>query len=700
MRRSWSRPAAAVVAVTAAAACGPRAGDRGPTASADADRLPPGADLRLGDPRWRVPGSVDAIVFSPDEREVVVGSYEGGVLVVDVATGRRRLRVRDLGALSSLARVDDRRVIVAGWIEDDAGTPRPGPPSLIDVRTGRIDHRPGLARLATGEVAVAGEDLIVAGGHGTRLAVVAATGTVRRALDRSRGYGSLAVHGAHAIAVRGDATVGVWDVTTGARLAVFGAGNGGLAALSPDATLLAIGTWNAPSDPGRPPRYEVDVYRVAGGAKVATITHPCHFDAAAVSPDGARLALACETGTWVHALPSGAEVAAVPGTGAHVRVVAWSPSGRWLALGGNDAALHLVDTTTWRPVALGAALGGDVRALDVAADGRVLATGPIPGTGAIDVWDGATGTRLQHLAPGDGTSFAAAALGGPDELIVGRTTDAGGGTVLERRTPNAPARVAPVTSGELGPPQVGPIRLRADGTIAVVAGGALRVLAADLSPLRGWALAPRNSDPDFPRYPDVALSRDGTRAAIETGAGVELIELDDADAATRRIDVEVCGTIVELAFTGDRERLIAVGGNGGVYRLDATTGKAAAGIVLPGRPGRPAWLPSGEVVVLVDDVLYAWARTGELRRRRTPDVTALAAAPGGQHVYLGLADGTVVRARWSTLREQLEPTTAPAAGACESDDGDVLGGLLGSLGDGARGMLDNTDPHEDPIDAE
>jgi WD40 repeat protein len=705
MRRSWSRRAAAAAAVAGAVACGPGGSRRDTGPGADLDALPPGADLRLGDPRWRVPGSVDAIVFSPDEREVVVGSQDGGVLVLDVATGRRRARIGDLGSLGYLARLDAERVIAGGWIVDD-GASRPGPPTVIDVRAGRVEHRPALARLAAGEIATADDELIVDGARPERLRVVGVDGTFRRELDRSRGYGSLATGGGRVLAVRGYASVGVWDRTTGARLVVFGAGNGGLAALSPDGTHVALGTWSQPlTDLAQEPRYELDVHRVDGGAKVVTLVHPCHYDAAAFSPDGARLVVACDSGAWVHALPSGDVVATLPATGDYVRVAAWAPSGRWLALGGNDATVHLVDTATWHPVALGPALGGEVRALDVTADGRLLATGAIPGTGSIDVWDAATGRRLEHLspawAPRTTEMFSAAALGAPGELVVARARlGLGQGTVLERRAAGAPATTVAVPAGGEPSPEVGPIRVRADGTIVVVGGGAIRVLGPDLAPVRTWTLAAIGGDPILPRFPDVALARDGSRAAVETRTGVELIDLEDPDAPVRRIEAEVCGSIVELAFTADQERLIAIGGDGGVYRLDATTGKVAAGIVLPARADALAWLPSGEVVLLAGDELYAWARSGEVRRGRVPDVTALGAAPSGQHLYLGIADGTIVRVRWSALRDRLEPTSAPAAGACEESDDDVVGGLIGNLGDSPRGVLDNTQPHEDPIDAE
>jgi WD40 repeat protein len=729
MAREYDEPAGRVrsdvmrrIALAAVlAACGARSGpgvsaEGAAPAGAAGDALPAGADLRLGDPRWRVPGAVDALAFSADERFVLVASRAGGAIAIEAASGARRVRVADLGMPGSVAALGDGHAIVAGDIERTPGGEEagPGPPTVIELATGAIDHRPRLARLVAAEVAVVpgGGGLVLRSDAERPLTVVGGNGERLHDLDRSRGYERIAVSASgEALAVRPGRTAAIWELRTGHRRAVFAVGAAGIAALSADGALVATGDWGDP----RGGDSLLDVYRVTDGERVGTIAAPC-ITGAAFAPGGEQIAVVCTDATAVYAVPSGRRIAELPAAGVGPTPIAWSASGRWLAYGGGNA-VHVIDTATWREVSAGAGRAGAVRALVTAPDGRIAADGSDE---RIELWTAAGVLDRAIEARGVVQTFAFAGA----DLLVGRRDDFSVGALVERDAgPGAaePSRRFRIEIGDGGDvPHVTALRGRRDGELAVATSTTVRVLApraakttandaggasaatAD-SYVEAWryGVLEQLDDHDDVIHPPAAFSRDGSRGAIAT-APSELTIVDlDLQATSAVVRIAACGAFERLAFTGDRDRLLASDAAGRLYRVDVVQHRAVGTIgevALGGPPTVLAWMPSGDALALGGSELVIWNRDGALAAVTVPDATAIAPTPDGRHLLVGQTDGTIVRYRWDALRDRARPVETRRAAGCPPVPPAHVEPAPPAQPP-RRGRLDNADPHEGDADS-
>ena len=161
---------------------------------------------------------------------------------------------------------------------------------------------------------------------------------------------------------------------------------------------------------------------------------PFPYHAAALSPDGSRLAVADGSVVVVWALAARRPLHTLAGHAAAVQAVAWSPDGSRLATAGHDSAPTLWDATDGRRLHILHGHGSWVLAAAFAPDGRTLATGGYDKT--VRLWDVATGepraTWTGHTGGVRTVAFApdgrTVATGGADHEV--RIWDAARGTTL------------------------------------------------------------------------------------------------------------------------------------------------------------------------------------------------------------------------------------------------------------------------------
>jgi WD40 repeat protein/beta-lactamase regulating signal transducer with metallopeptidase domain len=158
------------------------------------------------------------------------------------------------------------------------------------------------------------------------------------------------------------------------------------AAISPDGARLAI------ADGSR-----VLVWDLAAKRVLFTLAgHGEAVNAVAFSPDGSRIATAGNDGVailWDAA--DGRHLHTLTGHGTWVLAATFSPDGRTLATGGYDKTVRLWDVTTGEPRATWTGHAAGVRSVAFSPDGRTVATGGADHE--VRVWDAARGVTIHTL---------------------------------------------------------------------------------------------------------------------------------------------------------------------------------------------------------------------------------------------------------------------------------------------------------------
>jgi len=282
----------------------------------------------------------------------------------------------------------------------------------------------------------------------------------------------------------------------------------------------------------------------------------------------------------------------------------------------------VIDTATWREVSAGAGRAGAVRALVTAPDGRSGAAGADE---RIELWTAAGAPDRAIEAREVVQTFA---LAGGD-LLVGRRDDFSVGPVVERDAgAGAPTRRFRLEIGDYSDvPHVTALRGRPDGELAVATSNTVRVLAPIAAAAGGtdgadayveawrYTALEQLDDRDHMIHAPAAFSRDGSRAAIATGVS-ELTIVDlDLQVTTAVVRIAACGRFEHLAFTGDRDRLLASDAAGRLYRIDVVQHRAVGTVgevALAAPPAVLAWMPSGDALALAGGELLIWNRDGAL----------------------------------------------------------------------------------------
>lgn len=623
----------------------------------------------FGAEAWRVPGTVDFIGFAGDDTIVAT---QGGTVVRFGPDGARRVIAEGV--------LDD----ITGFALHDGALVLAGGRALrVELATGGA--QPVALGGAVRALALAGGRAVVGEGGEAPLRVVeVARPEAAIALEHSRGFGSPAIAGDWVIAGRSRRAVGVWELATGKRHRVFALGDSAVYALAPDHRLIATGTFHEAG------AWAVDVHRVDDGARTATIRSACHPSAAAFSPAGDRLAIACKEEVRVVAVPGGEAIATLPGPGAYVRALAWSPAGDRLALGGNDHVLHVWRTDPWRPLSQVTGSRGDVDALAVS--GRFLVT---HSWGDQSAWLWATDQRQPAVElGGPGREIMAIAAAG-DEILVAVTHTSGGErrASIERWRGATRVAHAPLT-GRWGSPLVRAVGALDGGGAWLTAEGRVTVLDAALRPRWTSPAATDTDDPTVLGDGEAGATRTGRRIVLRAEGRLTVIAGDERRVVASQPFASCAATPPAVSPGGHRAALL---GLDGITVIDAATAEVVASLAIATEPDAAraiTWPTDDELVALAGDALVAW-RPAAGAAVTLPAPNAVAVALDGDRIYLGRNDGTVARRAWSALRATARPfPLAPVAGC--APEGGSLFGVFGFGDDGRRGRLDDAGAYDEP----
>jgi eukaryotic-like serine/threonine-protein kinase len=594
-------------------------------------------DVAANKPLFAIPGSpfgLDAGLFLPDGRQLLVVSPRGEARLYDAASG---MLVRDLPA-----RLVPSSVSTA-----------PAPPGRVVLSPdGQYLAVPDPTALRVFDLA-SGRTQAVLRGHLFPVTAV-----------------SFHPGGRLLASASGDGSVRVWDLANDPeRLVVRAHERGAYAvAIAADGRLASGGAdrvvrlWDAE---GRPLR---DI-----------VGHSVPILAVAFSPDGTRLASAAgppmgekkpgEARVWD--LATGRELFPLAGHDAVVTAIAWDATGRLLATASLDGTVRLWQADTGQPVRQ-FDLGGEGLGLSFAVDGKRLAAATsVPGgkQGLVLVWDVATGRELLRRAVA-GTGVRGVCFS-PDGKTLALATLSMAVSLLDAET-----------GADLWWVQQN--GLVASG-LAFTPDGRRLAAATGLGELRLWDVATGQEllveRGQRASNRSLAFSTDGRRAATATAAG-DLVVWDVRLGPEVRVLRGQPGVVNSLAFSPDGQRLATRGGDN-VRLWDAETGQPR-----PGKPDFPLppdvnWprafspdhshlaLSRGYTVLLTDlpsvtareEALRRWATAPQLAWHRQEAARLRQSRPTEAALHQALAGG-VPAASVASFRRGLALAGAgdPAAG--------------------------------------
>ena len=337
--------------------------------------------------------------FSPDGTHVVTANYDGSARVAD-ATGNELFALRGHEGIvwSAAFSPDGDRVVTAS--ED--GTAR-----VWEVDTG-IEMRGHARAVNSIQFSPDGRSVVTASRDGTASIWDAATGreTTRiTGTERQTGvwlmdFAAFVPDGSQVITAQEDGTVAFWDVTTGVQSStccaleeergIWGAFSAEVVPRHADRVVVqyldnSVHVWDLARDPAS------DLHDFGTGVL-----------GVALSPQGDRIVTVSreKTTAWAADWETNtfAEVASWPSSLASS--LDFSPDGRWIAWGGLDGVVRIIDVTTGEEITKGGdgqlrVANGAATAVAFSTDGAWVLAGQADGM--VRIWDIASAQLLAEL---------------------------------------------------------------------------------------------------------------------------------------------------------------------------------------------------------------------------------------------------------------------------------------------------------------
>jgi WD40 repeat protein len=407
--------------------------DRKANLDAYGDPLPAGAVMRLGTVRFRQKGCLLSLAFSADGKMVAAGGAEslngwvkerGTLCLWDRATGKRLQEfVGHQNQVYCLAFTPDNKTLVSGSIDHTI--------RFWDVATGKE-----LRQLEGSFFTMSPDGKLMAlppAAKGTEVELrEVATGKVARKLGGHKrddspftmfsvSPGPFSSDGKSLLTADAE-SFRVWDVATGRELSRHDrqrekekklAGGSWQAIVFAEKDLIGFGIemWRTVvvRDVGR--GKELARFEPRGGAMFSL----------AIAPDRKAVAV-CSGYNRIASLwdiATGKELRSLGRfAGGAIMTSAFSPDGKWLAVGGEGGTVHVIDTTTGKEVLPDRGHVGWIGAVAVAPDGRTALTSSGRDS-TLRVYDLATGKEVRQLTTEKHWRLSGAATFAPQGTTVG-----------------------------------------------------------------------------------------------------------------------------------------------------------------------------------------------------------------------------------------------------------------------------------------